>query len=259
MMVCPNFADIDVCEENYSLNTEDFEGVEGELDLCNAMMAIPPSPGHVPKLNLKKGTTTLAFRFAKGIVVAVDSRASSGQYVASSTVTKVIEINDRLLGTMAGGAADCQFWERKLGQECRLWELRNKEKITVSAASKILANITYGYRGRGLSMGTMVAGWDKHGPNLFYVDDQGTRIKNNLFSVGSGSIYAYGVLDQGYDWEMSPEDAIDLGRRAIYHATHRDAGSGGWINVFHVHENGWTKISRDDCNTLHWGEYGRKP
>ena len=39
-----------------------------------------------------------------------------------------------------------------------------------------------------------------------------------------------GVLDQGYDWDMSVEDAIDLGRRAIYHATHRDAGSGGWIN-----------------------------
>jgi 20S proteasome alpha/beta subunit len=31
-------------------------------------------------------------------------------------------------------------------------ELRNKERISVAAASKILANIVYEYKGRGLSM-----------------------------------------------------------------------------------------------------------
>ena len=44
----------------------------------------------------------------------------------------------------------------------------------------------------------MVAGWDKSGPNLFYVDSEGTRLKSDLFSVGSGSIYAYGVCQQMY-------------------------------------------------------------
>lgn len=28
---------------------------------------------------------------------------------------KIIEINPYMLGTMAGGAADCQFWHRNLG------------------------------------------------------------------------------------------------------------------------------------------------
>jgi hypothetical protein len=60
--------------------------------------------------------------------------------LASQSVKKVIEINPFLLGTMAGGAADCQFWERDLGRQCRLYELRNKEKISVAAASKLLAN-----------------------------------------------------------------------------------------------------------------------
>jgi len=32
----------------------------------------------------------------------------------------VIEINPYLLGTMAGGAADCSFWERLLAKQCRL-------------------------------------------------------------------------------------------------------------------------------------------
>jgi 20S proteasome subunit beta 5 len=77
------------------------------------------------KIKLAHGTTTLAFRFKGGIIVAVDSRATAGSYVgmsiprslteeadheASGTVKKVIEINPYLLGTMAGGAADCQYW-----------------------------------------------------------------------------------------------------------------------------------------------------
>lgn len=62
------------------------------------------------------GTTTLAFVFKHGIVAAVDSRASMGMFIGSQTVKKVIEINPYLLGTMAGGAADCSFWERDLGR-----------------------------------------------------------------------------------------------------------------------------------------------
>jgi len=208
------------------------------------------------EIKFAKGTTTLAFVFQGGVIVAVDSRSTMGPYIASNSVKKVIEINPYLLGTMAGGAADCSFWERELGRRCRLYELRNKERISVSSASKILANICFSYRGYGLSMGTMITGWDKTGPNLYYVDDDGTRLKGQRFSVGSGSTYAYGVLDTGYKFDLSVEEAIELGRRSIYHATHRDAYSGGVINVYHVHEQGWTKISSDDMNDLHYSGYG---
>lgn len=74
---------------------------------------------------------------------------------------KIIEINDFLLGTMAGGAADCVYWERVLSKQCRLYELRNKERISVAAASKLLVNMVYNYKGMGLSLGVMIAGWDK--------------------------------------------------------------------------------------------------
>ncbi len=203
------------------------------------------------RIKFAHGTTTMAFKFKHGIIVAVDSRASMGQYIGSGTVKKIIEINPYLLGTMAGGAADCSFWERDLGRRCRLYELRNKERISVAAASKLLANTVYYYKGMGLSMGTMVCGWDKTGPNIFYVDSDGTRLKGTMFSVGSGSTFAYGVLDQGYKYDMTPEEAIDLGQRSIYHATHRDAASGGVINVYHVKKDGWVKISSDDMMIKH--------
>ena len=103
-------------------------------------------------IKMLHGTTTLAFKYKHGVVVAVDSRASAGAYIASQTVKKVIEINPFLLGTMAGGAADCSYWERYLGMRCRLFELDKKERISVGAASKILSNITYQYKAYGLSM-----------------------------------------------------------------------------------------------------------
>ncbi|KAF6039505.1 PSMB5 [Bugula neritina] len=153
---------------------------------------------------------------------------------------------------MAGGAADCSYWERFLAKQCRVYELRNKERISVAAASKLLANIVYGYKGYGLSMGTMICGWDKKGPGLYYVDSDGTRLTNHIFSVGSGATYAYGVMDSGYKWDMSVEEAIQLGRRSIYHATHRDAYSGGVVNLYHMKETGWEKISQDDTVKLHY-------
>ena len=68
------------------------------------------------------------------------------------------------------------------------------------------------------------------GPGLYYVDSDGTRMTHHIFSVGSGSTYAYGVLDANYQYDMSVEEARELGKRAIYHATHRDAYSGGSVN-----------------------------
>ena len=41
--------------------------------------------------------------------MATDSRATAGNWIASQTVKKVIEINNCLLGTMAGGAAVSSF------------------------------------------------------------------------------------------------------------------------------------------------------
>lgn len=141
--------------------------------------------------------------------------------------------------------------------QCRLYELKEGRRITVKAASKLLANTMFSYRGMGLSMvrplrrrlmlrgafarvccsprfalaptvqGTMIAGWDIGGPGLYYVDSDGQRTGGQRFSVGSGSLYAYGVLDTGYSWDMSVEDAVELGQRAIFHATSRDAASGG--------------------------------
>jgi 20S proteasome subunit beta 5 len=196
------------------------------------------------------GTTTLAFICRAGIIISVDSRASIGNFIGSPGVKKILEINSYLLGTMAGGAADCFFWERNLSSLCKLYEIKNNSKVSVSGASKILANSIFKYKNSGISMGTMIIGWDINGPSIYYIDSDGNRLKVSMVAVGSGSTFAYGILDSGYKWDLEIEEACELSRRAIFEASCKDPFSGGNVNTYIVRKNGWVKVSFDDIGTL---------
>uniref|UniRef100_A0A665V4A9 Proteasome subunit beta n=1 Tax=Echeneis naucrates TaxID=173247 RepID=A0A665V4A9_ECHNA len=217
---------------NFGTKTQEFSvpvGVDpsGFLKSCSSEDGV--------SIDLNHGTTTLAFKFRHGVIVAVDSRASAGRYLASNDVNKVIEINPYLLGTMSGSAADCQYWERLLAKECRLYRLRNNHRISVAAASKLLSNMMLGYRGMGLSVGSMICGapvctmWTIMGP----------------VSPAVCSLPAVGTVTPTVWWT-----AYDLGRRGIAHATHRDAYSGGVVNMYHMQEDGWIKVCKEDVSEL---------
>ena len=204
-------------------------------------------------LSFQKGTTNVGFKFQGGIILAVDSRASMGEFTASEAVMKFIFINERLLGTMAGGAADCLYWEENLGRIVRLYELKYGEQMPIASASKLFAGMLYGYRGRGFSIGSIVAGSDKSGTHLYYCDNDGNRIKGDVFTCGSGGTYAYGIVDSLRRWDMTLEEAAALGRKAIAEATYCDSGSGGVCNLIHIDQNGWHWINKgEDNNSMIW-------
>ena len=148
---------------------------------------------------------------------------------------------------MAGGAADCSFWIRKLQAEAKVYELTNSKPITVARAAQLLSNALYSNRRIGLSVGTMIMGFDpKNGASIHYIDDTGVNIEGNMFAVGSGSTFALGLLDTQYRYDMSEEEAISLGIQAIRHATFRDAYSGGYVAVYVITADGWKKVFSED-------------
>ncbi|KFD55256.1 hypothetical protein M514_03897 [Trichuris suis] len=231
------------------------------------VMSLPPSIRDVSgfvtqhltgiKMHMLKGTTTLGFVYEGktpndkgGVIVAVDSRASSGKYVSSSTVMKIIELTDCMVSTLAGGAADCQFWLRLLSKTCKLYEVRTKNRITASASSKMLQNILCDYKNMGLSMGCILAGPDVEEMALYMVSDDGSRKKGKVFSTGSGSLNAYGIMDSYYKPQMTDEEAKELAQKAIMHATYRDIGSGGLVTVCHLTRSGYTYEDRKDVSEL---------
>ncbi|KAH8327123.1 hypothetical protein KR074_003137 [Drosophila pseudoananassae] len=203
------------------------------------------------KMDFAHGTTTLGFKYQGGVILCADSRATSGQYIGSQTMKKIVELNDYMLGTLAGGAADCVYWDRVLAKECRLHQLRYRKRMSVDTAARIICNISNEYKGMGLVMGMMLAGYDDEGAKLIYVDSEGMKSSGLVFSVGSGSPYALGVLDTGYRFDLTDQEAYDLAKRAIYHATSKDAYSGGIVRLYHINAEGWRNICNTDCADLH--------
>jgi len=103
-------------------------------------------------------------------------------------------------------------------------------------------------------MGTMFTGSDPTGASLYYIDDDATRLRGRLFAVGSGGTFAYGVLDTQYRYDMSLQEAVDLGIRAIASATFKDSASGGVVRIYHVTNRGKWDLIHDaiDVSELHY-------
>ncbi|XP_067453773.1 proteasome subunit beta type-11b [Thunnus thynnus] len=96
------------------------------------------------------------------------------------------------------------------------------------------------------------------GPSLVYVCSDGTRLQGTLFSVGSGSPYAYSILDQGVQWGLTVDEAVSIAREAVYRATHRDAYSGNCVDIYHITSKGWTRRSREDLKEEYYREKERR-
>jgi len=170
-----------------------------------------------------------------------------GNFIGSNTVQKVLPISKHIIGTMAGGAADCSFWIRRLQAEAKLHDLQEGKEISVASVANILTKYLYNNRDLLLSIGTMIIGYDDLcGPSVYYIDNSGMRINGDMFAIGSGSTYALGILDTAKRTNLTEEEAVALGIKAIRHATLRDAFSGGYISVYIVNSEGWKKVFSED-------------
>ncbi|XP_062407653.1 proteasome subunit beta type-11a [Sardina pilchardus] len=183
---------------------------------------------------LSHGTTTLGFAFQGGVIAAADSRASAGGLVACPEVAKITPIHSHLVVTSSGSGADCMLWERILTREIRLYQLRHGRRLSIVSAAKLLSLMLHPFKGTDVCVALTLCGWEQSGPRLCYVCSDGTFLKGELFSVGSGSPYAYSVLDGAVRWEMCTEEAVSVAREAVYRATHRDAYSGNNVDIFHI-------------------------
>ncbi|KAI7799589.1 putative proteasome subunit beta type-11-like [Triplophysa rosa] len=96
------------------------------------------------------------------------------------------------------------------------------------------------------------------GPRVVYVCSDGLRLQGELFSVGSGSPYAYSILDSSVYWGMSVEEATLVAREAVYRATHMDAYSGNNVDLYHVTAKGWRRRQREDLKEEYYIEKERE-
>jgi proteasome beta subunit len=202
-------------------------------DLLKRVSPQDPLPAGAHELAITHGTTVLGVRYADGVVMAGDRRATSGNWISHKNMEKVFPA-DRYSGVAIAGAAGPAVEMVKLFQ----LQLEHYEKVEGTVLSlegkanqlgqMVRSNLPAAMQ--GLAVVPLFAGFDlRRGEGrLFEYDVTGGRYEErNHVESGSGSMHAGTVVKLGFREGLSRDEAIDLVVHALYRAAEEDSATGG--------------------------------
>ncbi|MGD0082597.1 MAG: proteasome subunit beta [Acidimicrobiales bacterium] len=193
-----------------------------------------PRSGDLPtRSGVPHGTTIVALRFAGGVVVAGDRRATEGHAIAHRGIEKVFPA-DRYSAVAIAGAAGPAIEMVRLFQT----QLEHYEKVegtTLSLEGKanqlaqmVRANLPMAMEGLGVL--PLFAGFDvrrKLG-RIFSFDIAGGRYEELEYqATGSGGRDARTTIKLGYRDDLVVDEAVELAVKALYQAADEDSATGG--------------------------------
>ncbi len=195
----------------------------------------PPAPASSLDgvLAVTHATTVVAIRYADGVVMAGDRRATSGNLISHRAMEKVFAA-DRHSGVAIAGAAGPAMDMVKLFQ----LQLEHYEKVEASALSldgkaNQLSTMVRNHLPaamQGLAVVPLFAGYDqaRHTGRLFQYDVTGGRYEeSNFASTGSGSLHASTVIKLGFRESLNRIETVDLAINALFTAADDDSATGG--------------------------------
>ena len=186
-----------------------------------------------------EGTTTVGITCKDGVVFASERRASMGNLVAHKVAEKIFKI--------AGSVGDAQSLMKVIEAEVSLYQMRNNDTISVKAAASLTANIL---RSGPMYVQTLLGGMDGDKPSLYSLDPAGGMIEDTYISTGSGSIVAYGVLEDRFRDDLTTDEGIEIAIRAIRAAAERDTYSGNGYLVAKVDKDGFEMLDNEKINEI---------
>jgi proteasome beta subunit len=197
---------------------------------------------------LLKGTTTVGLVCKDGVVLATERRATAGNMISNKATQKLFKIDQNIGITIAGLVGDAQVLARYLRAEVSLYRLRRNAQLTAEGAATLLANILNGNRFYPYYAWLILGGVDGKGGHVFSVDPAGGCIEDKFVSVGSGSPFAYGLIEETYSRDMSTSDAVDLSLRGLTAAMKRDSASGDGYLVHVISPKEYRELTEEEIN-----------
>lgn len=190
---------------------------------------------------LKSNTSLVGIVCKDGIVMGGDRRATAGTIVMSKNEQKVEPINDYLVISCTGGAADIEMTKKVIGAELRLKQLKTKARPTIKECANLIGMILY-RNIRSPSMvphivGVLVAGYDEDGStSLYTVEPAGGvyRVHEYDANFSSGMPYILGLLERQWRPDLTLKEGVELASESLKSSTQRDVGSGNGIDIFTI-------------------------
>jgi len=176
------------------------------------------------------GTTIVGCLYNGGVVIAADTRATSGPIVADKNCEKLHYISPQIWCAGAGTAADTEFTTALISSNIELHALSTGRKPRVATVMTMLKQHLFRYQGH-IGAYLVVAGCDPTGSHLFTVHAHGSTDKLPYVTMGSGSLAAMAIFETMWKPELTKEDAINLCSEAIQAGIFNDLGSGSNVDV----------------------------
>ncbi|UCG02315.1 MAG: proteasome subunit beta [Candidatus Heimdallarchaeota archaeon] len=199
-------------------------------------MNFPTNPmqniGNPNQAPLLTGTTGLALKYADGMIMVADRRASAGTFVASKRAKKVHKLNEYTGMGIAGLVSDAQTLIDIMKSELRLYELENGFHPSVKVASSLLATIIHGgfRRYQPWWVQLLVGGVDRRGAHVYVLDPSGSLSEEDYIAIGSGTLLAMGVLEASWKPDLTKAKAKEIAINALKMAIGRDIATGNGID-----------------------------
>ena len=178
-------------------------------------------------------TTCVALRFADGVVMAGDRRATSGNLISSRSMEKVVQADEHSGVAIAGAAGPAmemiklfqlqlEHYEKVEGMALRLEGKANQ--LSFMVRSNLPAAM------QGMVVVPIFAGYDlqRSVGRLFSYDVTGGRYEEQDYvATGSGQLHAATVIKIGWRDGLDRQAAIALACRGLWEAADADAATGG--------------------------------
>ncbi|PGH36794.1 20S proteasome subunit beta 2 [[Emmonsia] crescens] len=200
------------------------------------------------------GTTIVGCVFDEGVVIAADTRATSGPIVADKNCEKLHYITPKIWCAGAGTAADTEFTTALISSNLELHALSTGRSPRVVTCMTMLKQHLFRHQGH-IGAYLVVAGVDPTGVGLFTVHAHGSTDKLPYVTMGSGSLAAMSVFETMWRPSLNKDDAVKLCSEAIKAGIFNDLGSGSNVDVCVIHKEKPTELLR---NYLRPNERGQK-
>ena len=179
------------------------------------------------------GTTIVAIRYADGVVMAGDRRATAGSHIASRRIEKVFPADDYSGVAIAGAAGPAVELVKLFQVQLEHYEKIEGELLSLEGKANQLAGLVRANLPaamQGFVVVPLFAGYDdrRGRGRVFSYDATGGKYEEIDFqATGSGGVHARNWIKASWREDLTREEAVDLGLRALFEAADEDSATGG--------------------------------
>ena len=210
-------------------------------------------------LNLAHATTVVALKFADGVIMAGDRRATAGNVIAHRSMEKVFPADRYSAVAISGSAAIASEMVRLFQVQLEHYEKVEGVALSLEGKANQLAQMVrtnLGMAMQGFVAIPLYCGFDltRSEGRIFDYDAAGGRYEEADFqAAGSGGTYARTTIRLGYRDALPSDDAIELAILSLYEAADADSATGGpdsvrgiYPVVASVTARGFERLSDED-------------